>query len=118
MQWNPPFCLASKETSNPPTAPPKPAFVHGDPDVALPLQVWSGPLSGRGTVVGFVNAGSGSFPISATWAELGIEGVTSDTTCAVRDLWAAKDLPRATGSITATVATHDTAVYRLTCPAP
>lgn len=118
MAWNPPYCLASAETSNPPRPPPKPSFVHGDPDATLPLQVWSGPLSGNGTVVAFVNAGGGTHPISATWAELGIAGLASGATCAVRDLWAGRDLPPATGSLSATVGEHDSAVFRLTCPTP
>lgn len=118
VQWNPPYCLASKETEHPPVAPPKPSFVHGEPNASEPLQVWSGPLSANGTVVAFVNAGGGSHAISATWAELGIDGATPDTKCAVRDLWAMKDLSPAIGSLSATVDEHDSAVYRLTCPAP
>jgi hypothetical protein len=116
VQWNPPFCLASAATKNPPAAPPKPSFVHGDPDITQCLQVWAGPLSGNGTAVAFVNACNGTQPMTATWAELGIDQA-SGVQCAVRDLYAGKDLPPATGQITATVGEHDVAVFRLTCPA-
>ena len=115
VQWNPPFCLASAASAHPPTAPPKPSFVHGDPDISQCLQVWSGPLSGNGTVVGLANMCNGTHPIAATWAELGLD-LGSDVTCAVRDLYAGKDLPPAKGSISAGVGEHDIAVFRLTCP--
>ena len=81
---------------------------------ASSLQVWSGPLSGNGTVVGLANMCNGTHPITATWAELGVD-LGSDVTCAVRDLYAGKDLPPAKGSISAGVGEHDIAVFRLTC---
>ena len=51
-QINPPYCLASNQTSNPPTQPRMPP----DVDISQCLQVWAGPLSGGETVVGLVNA--------------------------------------------------------------
>ena len=48
-------------------------------------------------------------PIKVTWSELGLSG-----DCAVRDLWAKKDLGTAAGGQTFHVAPHASAFYRIT----
>jgi hypothetical protein len=117
-QINPPYCLASAPAAQGPQEPKKPSFVPSvQPDITLCLQVWSGPLSGNDTVVGFVNSCvNGTQSIEATWAELGI--AQSIKMCAVRDLYTGKDLPLATGKVSAMVGEHDIAALRLVCPAP
>ena len=124
-QVNPPYCLATAATSSPPREPPLPSFVHGDPDITQCLQVWAGPLSGNDTVVGLVNSCSnGAQVITATWDDIGVSSRfasatgEAQVTCSVRDMYAGKDLPPATGNVSATVGEHDIVALRLACPAP
>lgn len=112
---NPPYCLATNQTENPPTQPVMPPSV----DITMCLQVWAGPLSHNETVVGLVNAClNGTQTVTTNWSEL-------DTVlpagalprlhqkCDVRDLYEGKDLAPATYTLSAKVGEHDIAVLKL-----
>ena len=77
----------------------------------MPLQVWAGPLSGGEVVVLLLNIGNGTQKVTASWADIGLaSGVSAKAT----DLWTGKVLATpAVGSISASVASHDSAVFRL-----
>jgi hypothetical protein len=116
-QINPPYCLATNQTEHAPQQPKMPPEV----DISQCLQVWAGPLSNNGTVVGLVNSClNGTQNISTTWSELGRALPKFDRPrgtamkCDVRDLYSGEDLAPATGTVSAMVGEHDIAVLRLT----
>jgi hypothetical protein len=78
-----------------------------------PLQVWAGPLAGGDVVVLLLNIGNETKSITAEWADIGLKhGVRVNA----KDLWTGKVVGGGnpfTGSISASVATHDSAVFRL-----
>ena len=80
-------------------------------DSSQPLQVWAGPLSGGDVVVVLLNAANGTQQITASLDDIGLTGVGSAT---ATDLWTGKTLGAAVvGSVSALVASHDSAAYRL-----
>ena len=104
---NIPWCLASSpKVAVPWIAPPA-------VDSSQPLQVWAGPLAGGDVVVLLLNIGNETKSITAEWADIGLKhGVRVNAT----DLWTGKVVGGGnpfTGSISASVATHDSAVFRL-----
>jgi hypothetical protein len=113
---NIPMCLVARggAQQGPSPSPPSPAV-----DDTLPLQVWAGPLVGGDIVVVLLNAGNVTANITATWADVGLpHGVAATVT----DLFAPRAGPAgggeraavdAQGSISAAVATHDVAAFRL-----
>jgi hypothetical protein len=101
-----PRCLATQPWPAPQPPPPPPAV----DDYSLPLQVWAGPLAGGDFAVLLLNTGNLTSNITARWADIGIgAGVTVTAT----DLWTGRAVDTATGSVTAEVATHDNAAFRL-----
>ena len=76
-----------------------------------PLQVWAGPLADGDVVVLLLNIGNGTATITASWADIGLE---SGSHVNATDLWTgdAVAVP-VVGSISAAVASHDSAVFRL-----
>ena len=104
---NTPWCLASSPNlTTPPPAPPPPAV-----DSSMPLQVWAGPLSGGEVVVLLLNIGNGTKTITASWADIGLKsGVKAKAT----NLWTGEaGASPVVDSISASVASHDSAVFRL-----
>ena len=77
----------------------------------MPLQVWAGPLSGGEVVVLLLNIGNGTKTITASWADIGLKsGVKVKAT----DLWTGEaGATPVVDSISASVASHDSAVFRL-----
>jgi alpha-galactosidase len=73
-------------------------------------EVWARPLADGGRAVLFLNRGQVPADISIDWPVL---GYPANLKASVRDLWLAKNLPRATGRIVATVNPHDVVVYRI-----
>jgi hypothetical protein len=104
---NTPWCLASSPNPAGHSPAPPPAV-----DSTLPLQVWAGPLAGGDVVVLLLNTGNGTHPITADWADIGLK--KSRLRVKATDLWTGKatGAPVA-GSISAKVASHDCAVFRL-----
>ena len=103
---NTPWCLASTPNAAAPPAPPPPAV-----NSSMPLQVWAGPLSGGEVVVLLLNIGNSTTTITASWADIGLQsGLSAKAT----DLWTgkARAVPMV-DSIRASVASHDSAVFRL-----
>ncbi|WP_419810064.1 glycoside hydrolase family 27 protein [Sphingomonas sp.] len=70
-------------------------------------ETWVKPLSGGRRAVLLFNRGARSARIVASWDQL---GYPPTLTARVRDLWAHRDLPRATGLVAATVAPHGVAM--------
>jgi alpha-galactosidase len=68
------------------------------------LEAWAKPLSGGRRAVLFFNRGAKAASISVDWDKL---GYPTRLAMRVRDLWAHRDMPRATGSVGATVQPHD-----------
>ena len=103
---NTPWCLASSPNSAAPPPAPPPAV-----DSTMPLQVWAGPLAGGDVVVLLLNVGNGTKTITASWADIGLKsGLSAKAT----DLWTGKAMAApVVGSISASVASHDSAVFRL-----
>jgi hypothetical protein len=103
---NTPWCLASSPNSAAPPPPPAPAV-----DSSMPLQVWAGPLFGGEVVVLLLNIGNGTKTITASWADIGLKsGLSAKAT----DLWTGKAMAApVVGSFNASVASHDSAVFRL-----
>jgi alpha-galactosidase len=73
-------------------------------------EVWVKPLSGGAQAVLLLNRGAAPVEIAATWAMLELAPTLR---ARVRDLWLHRDLPRATGSVRATVAPHGVAMLRV-----
>lgn len=103
-----PKCLATAANTRP-VRPPAPPSQGADP--SLPLQVWKGELSGSALAVALVNAGNSSATITATWEVLGLAaGVELDVFDAIRG----RANGTASGSVRATVGSHDVEVVTLT----
>ena len=77
----------------------------------MPLQVWAGPLSSGETVVLLLNTGNYTATIAASWADVGLKhGQRMKAT----DLWSGQTIAApVAGSISASVTSHDSAVFRL-----
>jgi alpha-galactosidase len=73
-------------------------------------EVWVKPLAGGGRAVLLLNRGDTPAEIAATWAQL---DWPANLRVRVRDLWAHRDLPRATGHVGATVAPHGVVMLRV-----
>jgi alpha-galactosidase len=67
------------------------------------LEVWSKQLSDGGRAVALLNRGATAAKISVAWSDVGYPDAL---TASVRDLWAAKDLPKQRGSYAAEVPSH------------
>jgi alpha-galactosidase len=67
------------------------------------LEVWSKQLSDGGRAVALLNRGATAAKISVAWSDI---GYPDTLTASVRDLWAAKDLPKQRGSYSAEVPSH------------
>ena len=102
---NTPWCLATAPNAAPAPPPAPPAV-----DSSMPLQVWAGPLAGGDFVVLLLNTGNGTQEITAHWADIGLKGGVAAKAI---DVWTGKDLGTKTGTISASVASHDSAVFRL-----
>ena len=78
---------------------------------SIASQVWAGPVSGGEVVVLLLNIGNGTQTITAGWADIGLPtGLRVEAT----DLWTGKATAApVVGSISASVASHDAAVFRL-----
>ena len=76
-------------------------------------EVWCKPLAdGRSVAVVLLNLDDDhSHNVTASFSDIGLPGSVS---VAVRDLWAHKDLPSATDSLTASVEPHGTRMFKLT----
>eukprot|EP01062_Namystynia_karyoxenos_P040648 TRINITY_DN2961_c0_g2_i1.p1 TRINITY_DN2961_c0_g2~~TRINITY_DN2961_c0_g2_i1.p1 ORF type:complete len:910 (+),score=243.65 TRINITY_DN2961_c0_g2_i1:97-2730(+) len=72
-------------------------------------EVWVKQLSGGAVALGLLNRGSAAANITADFSKLGICG----SGCAVRDLWAHKDLGSHSGSYSTSVPSHGLALLRL-----
>jgi alpha-galactosidase len=74
-------------------------------------EIWVRPLAGGSQAVALLNRGSNSRSIRLDWSALNLPAyVPLD----VRDLWLGKNLPRATGSLTAEVAPHAVLMLQVT----
>jgi alpha-galactosidase len=67
------------------------------------LEVWSKQLNDGGRAVALLNRGATAAKISVAWSDVGYPNAL---TASVRDLWAAKDLPKQHGSYAAEVPSH------------
>ena len=74
-------------------------------------EIWSGPLYGGTYVVLLLNRGTESVNITAQWVDFGLN---ADQQADVRDLWRNTDLGSMKGNVTATVASHGVAMYKVT----
>jgi alpha-galactosidase len=73
--------------------------------------VWAGPLSGGDVVVLLLNIGNGTRTLTASWADIGLQ---SGVRMKVTDLWTGQAASaQAVGNVSARVASHDCAVFRL-----
>jgi len=73
-------------------------------------EVWCKWLAdGKSVAVVLLNMGANTTSVTAQFTDLKLSGSAS-----VRDLWNAKDLPAASGSLSATVPSHGTAMFKLT----
>ena len=104
-----PYCLATSPSTSPPKEPSKPPEFSG----RWCTGVFAGPLANGTIAVGLVNRCNTSVAeqVTAYWAEIGAK---AGTTYGVRDLFAHADLASASGQVTATVASHDMAILKLT----
>jgi hypothetical protein len=76
---------------------------------ASPQQVWSARNRDGSYTVALFNLGSTPAPVTATLSDLGVSGSAS-----VRDVWAHRSMGTASGSITAQLPAHGSALYRVT----
>jgi alpha-galactosidase len=67
------------------------------------LEVWSKQLSDGGRAVTLLNRGAATAKISVAWSDIGYPDAL---TASVRDLWAAKDVPKQRESYSAEVPSH------------
>jgi alpha-galactosidase len=74
------------------------------------LEVWSKDLADGGRAVALLNRSESEATISAHWPDLGYPETLKAT---VRDLWLHKDLPSATGSLSASVPSHGVVLVRI-----
>jgi hypothetical protein len=76
---------------------------------AADQQVWWARNKDGSYTVALFNLGTAAAPVTANWSDLGLRGPAS-----VRDVWAHASLGTASGSITAQLAAHGSALYRIT----
>jgi alpha-galactosidase len=76
----------------------------------MPLQVWAGPLAGGDVAVLLLNAGNGTKEITAHWADIGLK---SGVAAKAIDVWTGEGVGTKSGAVSASVAAHDSAVFRL-----
>ncbi len=74
-------------------------------------EVWTRPLCDGTTAVALFNRGSLKRPVTAKWAELGLQGKQP-----VRDLWQWKDLEPADGALTVDVPAHGAVLLKIGTP--
>ncbi len=74
------------------------------------LEVWARPLKGGNRAVVLLNRGKTPAEITVNWEAL---DYPPSLTAAVRDLWQAKELPRATGKFSAMVEPHSVVMVTL-----
>jgi alpha-galactosidase len=67
------------------------------------LEIWSKQLNDGGRAVALLNRGAATAKISVAWSDI---GYPDSLTASVRDLWAAKDLPKQRGGYSAEVSSH------------
>lgn len=72
------------------------------------LQVWSAKEPDGTYAVGLFNLGSSSANVTAQWSSLGLSGAAT-----VHDVWAHEDLGAFSGSYSATLASHASALLRI-----
>lgn len=78
-------------------------------------EVWGGPLSSGAFVLGLLNTGSQNATITAPFSAYGVVGMGDASSFCVRSLWSpAANVGTFTGSFSASVPSHDLAVFRLT----
>lgn len=75
------------------------------------IEVWTKVLANGSLAVGFFNLGDSDAPLSAEWAQLGLEGPRK-----VRDLWRRADLGVFDREVGASVKAHGAAVYLISAP--
>jgi alpha-galactosidase len=73
-------------------------------------EVWARPLAGGAHAVALLNRGSAPRSIRLDWSALDLPDYVTLT---VRDLWAAKDLPRASGGLSVDVPPHAVVLLEL-----
>ncbi|MDB5719697.1 MAG: glycoside hydrolase family 27 protein [Alphaproteobacteria bacterium] len=73
-------------------------------------EVWMKPLAGGARAVLLLNRGSAAAEIAVAWEQL---GYPAGLKAKPRDLWAHKDLPRGSGSVSATVEAHGAMMLRI-----
>ena len=77
-------------------------------------EVWGGPLAGGAFVLALLNTGAAAAQVAAPFSAFGVPGMESAQFC-VRSLWApAANVGAFTGSFSASVASHDVNIYKLT----
>jgi alpha-galactosidase len=74
------------------------------------LEVWAKQLANGGRAVVLLNRGTGTAKITTSWEDI---GYPSTLAASVRDLWAAKDLGRLTGSYSAEVPSHGVVMVKV-----
>ena len=74
-------------------------------------EVWAGPLEGGAYAVILLNRGMASSNITASWSDFGLD---PSKEAGVRDLWMMKDLGNMKGSVSATVPSHGSVMYKIT----
>jgi alpha-galactosidase len=88
-----------------------PLGVQGNKRVSVNgLEVWAGPLSGGNVAVVLLNRNEQMAEISFTFDQVGL---TSQTTCLVRDLWQHANLGSFAGSFSANVKPHGVVMVTL-----
>jgi alpha-galactosidase len=75
------------------------------------LEVWSKQLADGGRAVILLNRSAATAKVSASWSDIGYPGTLQ---ASVRDLWAAKDLGKLSGSYAADVPSHGVVMLRVT----
>jgi alpha-galactosidase len=75
------------------------------------LEVWSKQLADGGRAVILLNRGAATAKVSANWSDIGYPDTLQ---ASVRDLWAAKDLGKLSGSYAADVPSHGVVMLRVT----
>ena len=73
-----------------------------------PVEVWAKPLKGGEKAIGLFNRDDTPLPVSVQLSDLGFPGGAT-----ARDIWAAKDLGKLTGTYTVTVPRHGVVLLRL-----
>merc|ERR1719397_307252 len=81
--------------------------------IAGTVEVWGGLLSNSALVAALVNRGGTTANIEVRWTMFEMEGITSNTTFEVRDLWKHNSLGKKKGGFNVQVDTHDIAIFKL-----